>query len=101
MPIMNEKLATDLLRRYCSGDCTNAEMQLVEAWYNELINTGDLEWEEGEEDSMQMSIETGLIQNMATDDVPLAPVRRLHVSSGTWWAAAILVIVAGGGLFSK
>ena len=97
MPIMNEKLATDLLRRYCSGDCTNAEMQLVEAWYNELINTGDLEWEEGEEESMQMSIETGLIQNMANDDVPVAPVRRLHVSSGTWWAAAILVIIAGVG----
>ena len=73
---MNEKLATDLLRRYCSGDCSNAETQLVEAWYNELINTGDLEWEEGEDESMQMSIETWLMQNMANEEIPLAPISR-------------------------
>ena len=100
MAIMNEKLATDLLRRYCSGDCSNAEMQLVEAWYHELVNTGDVEWEEGEEESMQMSIETGLMQNMANDDVPVAPVRRLRVRARSWWAAAaILVIITSAGYY--
>ncbi len=45
---MNETQATDLLNRYSSGDCSDVEQQLVEAWYNELINTGELECEEGE-----------------------------------------------------
>src|SRR5687767_3547483 len=97
---MNEKLATDLSRRYCSGECTNAEVQLVEAWYNELINTGDLEWEEGESESMKMSMETWLMQNMADDEIPVSPVRRLRVSTSTWWAAAaILVIITGAGYY--
>jgi transmembrane sensor len=104
MPIMNEKLATDLLRRYCSGDCSMAETKFVEAWYNELINTGDLEWEEEEKESIQVAIETRLMQNMAYDEMPSSSVRRLRVGNKTWWAAAaILVILTGAGyyLFSK
>lgn len=104
MPIMNEKLATDLLNRYCSGDCSIAETKLVEAWYTELINTGDLEWEEGEKESMQNASETWLLQNIADDEMPSSSVRRLRVGNRTWWAAAaILVILTGAGyyLFNK
>ncbi|HEX6427073.1 MAG TPA: FecR domain-containing protein [Niastella sp.] len=93
---MNEKLATDLLRRYCSGDCSIAETKLVDAWYNELINTGEVEWEEGESESMQMTIENWLMQNMTGDEIPSPPVSRLRVSSRTWWAAAAVVMLLSG-----
>jgi transmembrane sensor len=93
---MNETLATDLLRRYNSGDCSDVEKQLVEAWYNELIETGDLEWEEGERESMQAAIENRLLQNMTDDEVPYVPVRRMHTVARAWWvAAAMLVLLAG------
>jgi transmembrane sensor len=93
---MNETLATDLLRRYSSGDCSDVEKQLVEAWYNELIDTGDLEWEEGERESMQAAIENRLLQNITEYETPYVPVRRMHIAARAWWvAAAMLVLLTG------
>lgn len=93
---MNETLATDLLKRFRSGECTDAEKQLVEAWYNELINTGELEWEEGEKESIQATGENWLMQNIADDELQYVPVRRMHTAAKTWWtAAAILVLMTG------
>ena len=93
---MNETLATDLLKRFRSGECTDAEKQLVEAWYNELINTGELEWEEGEKESIQATGENWLMQNIADDELQYVPVRRMHTAAKAWWtAAAILVLMTG------
>jgi transmembrane sensor len=96
---MNETLATDLLRRYSSGECSDVEKQLVEAWYNELINTGDVEWEEGEHESMQTAIEDRLLQNMTDDVIPYAPVRRMHAARAWWVAAAMLVLLTGAAYY--
>ncbi|OQP52778.1 hypothetical protein A4H97_24040 [Niastella yeongjuensis] len=97
---MSETQATDLLNRYSSGNCTVAEQQLVEAWYQELVNTGELEYGEGEKESIQDAIEAGLLQSIATEEMPYteyAPVRRMH---RTWWAAAaILVCLSGAVLY--
>jgi ferric-dicitrate binding protein FerR (iron transport regulator) len=97
---MNETLATDLLKRYSSGNCTVAERQLVEAWYQELVKTGALEYEEGEKESIQEAIETGLLQNIAAmEEEPYIPVRRLRAGR-TWWAAAIILIsISGAGYY--
>lgn len=93
---MNETLATDLLKRFRSGECTDAEKQLVDAWYNELINTGELEWEEGEKESIQAAGENWLMQNIADDELQYVPVRRMHTAAKAWWtAAAILVLMTG------
>jgi len=93
---MNETLATDLLNRYSSGNCTVAEQQLVEAWYQELTDTGELEWEEGEKASIQEAIETGLLHNITAGEIPSIPVRRLHIARRTWWAAAAILISLSG-----
>jgi transmembrane sensor len=101
-PIMNQTQATDLLNRYSSGNCTVAEQQLVEAWYQELVNTGELEYEEGEKESIEEAIEIGLLQSIATEEAPYteeypyAPVRRMH---RTWWAAAAILVCLSGTLF--
>lgn len=93
---MNETLATDLLKRFRSGECTDAEKQLVEAWYHELINTGELEWEEGEKESIQATGENRLLQNIAGNELPYVPVRRMYTAAKAWWtAAAILVVMTG------
>ena len=99
---MNQKQATDLLNRYSSGNCTVEEQQLVEAWYQELVNTGELEYEEGEKESIQEAIETGLLQSISTGEEPYAeypeytPVRRMH---RTWWAAAAILVCLSGTVF--
>lgn len=93
---MNETLATDLLKRYSSGNCTVAEQQLVEAWYRELINSGALEYSAGEKESIRDTIETGLLQSLtAMEEEPYVPVRRLN-GSRTWWAAAIILVCLSG-----
>ncbi|OQP53539.1 FecR family protein [Niastella populi] len=96
---MNETLATDLLKRYSSGDCSDVEKQLVEAWYNELIETGALEWEEGERESMQAAIENRLLQNMTDDEIPYVPVRRMHTAARTWWVAAAMLVLLTGAVY--
>jgi ferric-dicitrate binding protein FerR (iron transport regulator) len=96
---MNEQLATELLRKYSSGECSAAEMHLVERWYQELIDTGELEWAEGEEGAMQDSSEQWLLQNMAADEFPVTPVRRLRNGRTTWWAAAAILIMLTGTVY--
>ena len=99
---MSETQATDLLNRYSSGNCTVAEQQLVEAWYQELVNTGELEYAAGEKESIQGAIEAGLLQSIATEDISYpeedtldTPVRRMH---STWWAAAAILVCLSGTL---
>lgn len=97
---MNGTLATELLRRYSNGDCSPAEKEFVESWYHELINTGELEWAEGEEGSMQDAMEEWLLQNMHVEELPYPEVRRMRSASRTWWAAAaVLVVVSGAGYY--
>jgi transmembrane sensor len=100
---MNQTQATDLLNRYSSGNCTVAEQQLVEAWYQDLVNTGELEYGEGEKESIQETMETGLLQSIATEEAsypeeyPYTPVRRMH--NRTWWAAAAILVCLSGTVF--
>jgi transmembrane sensor len=94
---MNETQATDLLNRYSSGNCTVAEQQLVEAWYQELINTGELEYEAEEKESIQEAMEARLLQSIATGEIPYTedtPVRRMQ--NTTWWAAAAILVCLSG-----
>jgi ferric-dicitrate binding protein FerR (iron transport regulator) len=100
---MNQTQATDLLNRYSSGNCTVAEQQLVEAWYQELVNTGEQEYGEGEKESIQEAIEMRLLQSITTEEEPYTeypeytPVRRMH--NRTWWAAAAILVCLSGTVF--
>ena len=96
---MNETMATDLLRRFRSGECTDVEKQLVEAWYNELIDTGELEFEEGERESIQAAGEDWLLQNMNDDELTYAPVRRMRTATRAWWAAAAILVLMTGAAY--
>jgi transmembrane sensor len=96
---MNETKATDLLKRYRSGDCSDVEKQLVDVWYNELINTGELEWEEGEQESIQAANENRLLQNIAEDVIPYAPVHRMQTAAKVWWAAAAMLVLLTGAAY--
>jgi transmembrane sensor len=96
---MNETMAAELLRRFRSGECTDVEKQLVEAWYSELINTGELEWEEGEEGTIQAAGENWLLQNINDDELSYAPVRRMRTATKAWWAAAAILVLMTGAAY--
>jgi ferric-dicitrate binding protein FerR (iron transport regulator) len=96
---MNETQATDLLKRFRSGECTDGEKQLVEAWYNELMNTGELEWEAGEKESIQNTSENWLLQNMTDEEQPYAPVYRMRTAAKAWWAAAAILVIMTGATY--
>ncbi|OQP61199.1 hypothetical protein A3860_05665 [Niastella vici] len=96
---MNEPLATELLRKYSRGECSAAEVQLIESWYQELIKTGELEWAEGEQESFQDTGEQWLMQQMSAADVPASPVRHMRGNRTLWAAAAMLVILTGAVIY--
>ena len=49
--------AKGLLQRYQAGKCTSSENELIENWYRQLIDTGELQWSEEEKEMMQQIIE--------------------------------------------
>ena len=45
--------AKELLQRYQAGSSTTSENDLVESWYQQLIDTGEWEWGAGEKELEQ------------------------------------------------
>jgi hypothetical protein len=41
---MNIKQAKELLSKYQAGTATGSENELVERWYNQLVETGEWKW---------------------------------------------------------
>ena len=87
---MNIKQAKELLQRYQAGNVNQSEKELIENWYQQLIETGEWEWGEGEKEQLQKTIEYRLLQ-------------KIHGSSKSskghlfnrriWWAAASVTIM--------
>ena len=87
--------AKELLQRYQDGKCTPSETKLVESWYQQLIETGEWQWSEGEKDIMQRELEARITEQI--NDVP----RKLKVPvfllrRPRWWAAASFILLLGG-----
>lgn len=92
---MNEQLATELLKKYSNGECSAAEVQLIESWYQQMIDTGELEWADGEQESIQDTVEQWLLQNITPAGLPVSPVRRMRGNRAMLAAAAVVVILSG------
>jgi transmembrane sensor len=84
--------AKELLQRYQAGSCTRAEKELVESWYQQLLETGEWQWEEGEKDMMQYVLEARVMKQVnESTRVTSAPFFR--ISRFYWWAAAAVVFL--------
>jgi ferric-dicitrate binding protein FerR (iron transport regulator) len=96
---MDIQQAKELLQRYQEGNCTPQENELIEAWYKQLIKTGEWHWNEGEKDLMQQILEARIMKQLngergnnkhlkSKPAVGLLP--RFH-----WWAAASVIFLLG------
>lgn len=90
---MDAKKATGLLRRYLDGNASSEEILLVEQWYQQLADTGQWNWGEGEKEELEAVIESRLVQRIQARE---KPVRRIFVAR--WAAAAVLILLAGAGI---
>ncbi|MEO5649685.1 MAG: hypothetical protein ABIR03_07150, partial [Ginsengibacter sp.] len=93
---MNIHQAQELLQRYQAGDCTSSENELVESWYQQLIETGEWQWDEGEKDMMRKVLEARIMKEVQVNGIPKkikSPVFALpHFR---WWAAASAIFLLG------
>lgn len=86
-----------LLQRYRSGETTPAENQLVETWYQRLLDSGEWQWEEGEKEALGDAIKMQLLQKIESRPV----VHRIHFLKTSWfrYAAAIIIIAGATGIW--
>ena len=84
----------ELLQRYQAGSCTLSENELVESWYQQLIETGEWEWGEGEKDMMQHILEARIMKQI-NDSPKIIGSRFFLLSHSHWWAAAAVVVLLG------
>ncbi len=91
---MNIKEARDLLQRYERGATSAAENQLIEQWYETLIETGEWQWDEKEKQRLRQLMEYELISKIGGQS------GRTHVISFsrsiTRIAASIILVLAMG-----
>lgn len=93
---MDIKQARDLLQRYQTGNINRSEKELVERWYRQLEDTGELQWSEGEQMQMQERLESALLHEIA------GPSKKDTLRSLVlryWWAAASVVALLGAVLY--
>ena len=87
--------AKELLQRYQDGKCTPSETKLVESWYQQLLETGEWHWGEGEKDIIQRELEARITEQINAVPKKLkSPVVLLR--RPRWWAAAGIILLLGG-----
>jgi ferric-dicitrate binding protein FerR (iron transport regulator) len=97
---MNPKEAIELLERYRHGESTEAERALVEQWYEQLNETGDFQWNEGEKMAMEQMIHSRLVEQIHVVQKPISEVGKLRrMRPWRWVAAASVILVMSYGLW--
>jgi len=95
---MDAKQAKTILENYRTGNCSSEEMQMVEQWYAQLVETGEWEWGEGEKEQLEQAIEARLLQQIRSADQPRH--QRVHfLRAARWWAAASVILVLAVGAY--
>jgi len=91
--------AKELLKRYQAGNCTDSENELIESWYQQLIETGEWQWNEGEKDLTEQLLEARIMKQVNDSELknkyikfkPLVSLLRPY----HWWAAASVIFFLG------
>lgn len=91
---MDTGKAKELLQRYQTGDITQSEKELIEKWYNQLIETGDWQWGEGEKEEVEKILESRITEKIHNPQKQ-KPLTVYLLSRKYWWAAASIVLVLG------
>ncbi|MEO6818887.1 MAG: FecR domain-containing protein [Ginsengibacter sp.] len=97
---MDINQAKELLQRYQSGSCTTSENDLVESWYQQLIDTGEWQWGAGEKELKQQILEARIMKQI--DNMPEKVKSIVSFSlSFRWWAAASVILLLGAFSYFK
>jgi transmembrane sensor len=91
---MNISQVRELLQKYQQGSCTAAEIELVESWYKQLIETGEWQWNGGEKEMMQHILEARIMKQI-DDSAKKAQAPVFASPRFRWWAAASVVALVG------
>ena len=84
----------ELLQRYQAGDCTSFEKELIEKWYQRLIDAGEWQWEDGEKELMSQILEGRIMKQI--DDLSGKEKSSFSLLlSFRLWAAASVILVLG------
>jgi transmembrane sensor len=97
---MNTQQLQEILKRFSAGECTPAEKELIDKWYSELVNTGEVAWDIEQKIMMQATLENRLLQSITNDAPPaLSRGRVRFMQRKFWWAAAAIVVLLAGGTY--
>ena len=89
---MDIRQVKELLQRYQAGDCTSSENELIESWYQQLIETGEWQWDEGEKDMMRNILEARIMKQI--DDSSKKEKASVFVMPRfRWWAASVIFLL--------
>ncbi|MGN6339964.1 MAG: FecR family protein [Ginsengibacter sp.] len=95
---MNIKQAKELLSKYQAGTTTGSENELVERWYNQLVETGEWKWSKGEKEMTQKLIEARLMKKINAGGPHRRPV-FYHIRFQRWAAATVILLFSAIGYF--
>jgi transmembrane sensor len=93
---MDINQARDLLLRYQSGNCTQAEKELVENWYHQLGETGEWQWKPGEKEHLKAKLEARLLKGI--NKASGTPLRFLWPKK-IYRIAAIFLLLLGAAFY--
>lgn len=94
---MNIQQAKELLQKYRAGNSTNSENELLERWYQQLVETGEWKWAKGEKEMMQKLIEARLMRKIKAR--PAKRIFYLRPRNQRWAAATVIFLLAGFSYF--
>lgn len=95
---MDHIRAKVLLEKYRHGTCSPQEREIVEAWYAQLLETGDWQWGAGEKEQLEQVMEARLFEQINVS--PPRSVHRVHfMKTARWWAAASIILAIGLGAY--
>lgn len=96
---MDQQSAIALLQRYREGKCSAAENELVEAWYNQLQQTGSFDLSDDAKTALRNVMESRLLAQINNDIVKAPAPAKLRLMQPRQWriaaAAAAAVLLAG------
>ena len=90
----------EILNRFSAGSCTPAEQELVDKWYSELVNSGEMTWDTEQKNLMQVTLENRLLQSITNEPSQTLSTGRVRfMQRKFWWAAAVFVLLGSGVYF--
>jgi ferric-dicitrate binding protein FerR (iron transport regulator) len=82
----------ELLQKYRAGTSTHLENELVENWYRQLVETGELNWDKGKRDTLEERIGDRIMKQVNASGRKKVFYMKPRLQ---WWAAASVIVLLG------